>query len=314
MATAITVTGRGWDGVRQTIVLVLSLAPPVATALAFGTGTTFEEATRTDTGRPLIEPAGYAFIIWTLIYAGCVAYGVFQALPSQAGNQRLREIGYLTASAFLGTAAWLVMARFGWTWLTVVCIVWMLASLAPVFIRLTSRRASLTAAERWVVAFPLSVFTGWVTVATFANTAAALKESGWSDVGLSEPTWTVLMLLAAGSITAGVTVRSRGNIAYAATVVWAMVAIAVANLSPGQSTTVAAAAGTVAVVVVLSAIYARLARASGMTSRDASPGKPGPGRRSAIGPPLPTPGPAQDQGQERVPLNGQQNEHADRLE
>jgi hypothetical protein len=198
MPTDTSATVGHWDRFRQIFVLVLSLAPPVTTVLAFATGTTFEEATRSDGGKPLIEPAGYAFIVWTLIYGGSVAYGIFQALPSQAGNELFRRIGFFTASAFVGTSVWLLMARVGWIWLTVVCIVWMLAALAPVFVRFVSCEGALSAAERCVVVFPLSVFTAWVTVATFANSAAAVKDSGWADVGLSEQEWTVLMLAAGG--------------------------------------------------------------------------------------------------------------------
>lgn len=245
------------DRFRQLLVLFLSFCPPVVTVLAFGTGTTFEEATRSEAGRPLIEPAGYAFVIWTLIYAGSIAYGVFQAFPSQARNELFRRIGPFTASAFLSTSLWLVMARFKWIWLTVACIVWLLASLAPVFMQLMRRAASLTTRERWLVALPFSVFTAWVTVATFANTAAAVKDSGWAERWLPEQAWTVMMLVIAGLIASRVTAVSRGNRAYASTVVWAMAAITVANLEPGQSALVAATAGVVAVCVAGTLLHAR---------------------------------------------------------
>jgi translocator protein len=257
MTTDTSAMAERWDRFRQILVLVLSLAPPITTILAFATGTTFEEATRSDGGKPLIEPAGYAFIVWTLIYGGSVAYGIFQALPSQAGNELFRRIGFFTASAFVGTSVWLLMARFGWIWLTVVCIVWMLASLAPAFVWLVSYDSSLTLAERCLVVFPLSVFTAWVTVATFANTAAAVKDSGWADVGLSEQSWTVLMLAAAGLVACGATLFSRGNAGYALTVLWALAAIVVANLHPGQSTPVAVTAGLVGGAVALVLHYAR---------------------------------------------------------
>jgi hypothetical protein len=261
MTTETSKHSKGWDCFRQIFVLVLSLAPPITTVLAFGMGTSFEEATRSEYERPLIEPAGYAFIIWTLIYTGCIAYGVFQALPSQRDSEFLRRIGFPTASALLGTAAWLVMARLGLIWLTVVCIVWMLISLVPVFLKFRANGTSSTVMERCLVVFPLSVFTAWVTVATFANTAAALKNTGWADVGLSEPAWTVLMLLAAGLLACGATIVSHGNFGYALTVIWAFAAIVVANLDRGQSTVVAAISGAAGVMVVMSLVYARLVAA-----------------------------------------------------
>lgn len=39
-------------------------------------------------------PAGYVFSIWSLIYLGLIAYAVFQILPSQRENPRLRQTGW----------------------------------------------------------------------------------------------------------------------------------------------------------------------------------------------------------------------------
>ena len=236
------------DYTRQLLNLVLSIGMPATTALAFATGTSFEEATRSDVGEPMIVPAGYAFAIWTLIYGGCVAYGVYQFGAARRDDPLLCGIGFFTASAFLGTCAWLVFARFNLVWFTVGCIVWMLVSLAGAFRGILTHPRRFTAAEHWLVVMPVSVFLGWVTVATFANTAAALKVSGWLDVGLPERGWTVLMLLAAGAIASVVVVASRGNAWYAGTIAWALVAIVVANVVR-QNPGVAAAAGAMAVVV-----------------------------------------------------------------
>ena len=37
--------------------------------------------------------AGYVFSIWLPIYLGLIAYAIFQALPAQKENPRLRSIG-----------------------------------------------------------------------------------------------------------------------------------------------------------------------------------------------------------------------------
>jgi hypothetical protein len=250
------------DRFRQVLNLVLGVGMPVVTALAFGTGTTFSEATRSNVGEPRIVPAGYAFVIWTLIYGGCVGYGLYQFGAGRRDDPLLRRMGWFTASAFLGTCAWLVFARFNLTWLTVVCIVWMLASLAGAFRPLLHVGRPLTAAEHWLVLMPVSVFLGWVTVATFANTAAALKRSGWLDAGMGEQNWTVLMLLAASAIASAVVVVSRGNLWYAGTIAWALVAIVVANVYRDPDRTVAAVAALAAVGVALVLVYARVLRGS----------------------------------------------------
>ena len=244
------------DRLRQVLVLLLTLAQPVTTFLAFALGTSFEEATRSDAGAPLLEPAGYAFSVWTLIYGSCLGYGIYQALPSQRNNLLSRRTGFPAASAFAGTCAWLLFARFNLTWGTVACILWMLASLAVAFRRVVALAPPRNAAERWLVVMPISVFTGWVSAAVFANTAAALKVSGWHDLALPEAAWAVVMLLAAGTAGAWLTVASRGNAYYALTVVWALVAIAVANLA-GRSPAVAVAAAAMASLVLAALVFSR---------------------------------------------------------
>ena len=258
MSTVVS-SGTHRDVIRQVLTLVLPLAQPITTALCFGLGTGFDEATRSGVGEPPIIPAGYTFTIWALIYAGAIAYGAYQALPSRQTDPLLRRVGWSSASAFLGTSAWLVMARFGLTWLTVACIVWMMASLAVILHRFVREGAPRTAAERWFVVAPMSLFAGYVTAATFANTAAALKGSGWMAPGASETAWSVAMLVAAGVIGAWATLATRGNAAYALAIVWALGGIVAANtIERAENLPVAATACSMAVLVAGALARARI--------------------------------------------------------
>jgi hypothetical protein len=257
MSTA-TLARAHHDLERQALSLVLAFAQPITTVLCFSTGTTFDQATRTDVGEPPIIPAGYTFTIWTLIYAGAIAYGLYQAAPTRRHDPLLRRIGLPAAAAMLGTSIWLVMARFGLYWLTVACIIWMMVSLAIVLRDFVRTGAPRSVAERWLVVAPLSLFAGYVTAATFANTAAAMKNSGWMTAGASETAWSVMMLLAGGGIGAWGTCATRGNAAYALAIVWALIGIVVANtLERAQNGPVALTAGFMAVVVALALFHAR---------------------------------------------------------
>jgi hypothetical protein len=258
--SAVTSSETYRDRTRQALNLVLALAQPVTTILCFSLGTSFEEATQSDRGEPPIIPAGYTFTIWTAIYAGAIIYAIYQALPSRRTDPLLRRIGWPTASAFLGTSIWLVMARLNLTWMTVVCIFWMMASLAVVLREFVREGAPRTAAERWLVVAPLSLFAGYVTAATFANPAAAMKGSGWMTPGASETAWSVGMLLAAGLIAAWATLATRGNVAYALAIVWARAGIIVANtIERAPNPPVALTAGAMAVVVAAALAWARVA-------------------------------------------------------
>src|SRR5512147_3227802 len=60
-----------------------------------------------DRFRVYFVPAGYVFSIWGIIYIGWIAFTIFQFLPSQKENPRLRWLGYLFAISNVLNAAWL---------------------------------------------------------------------------------------------------------------------------------------------------------------------------------------------------------------
>jgi translocator protein len=83
------------DIIRQAVNVLATIAVltvnGLANALPFNDLTTGEVSDRFDV---YFVPAGYVFSIWGLIYLGLIAFTVYQALPSQRENPRLRRIGY----------------------------------------------------------------------------------------------------------------------------------------------------------------------------------------------------------------------------
>lgn len=104
-------------------------------------------------------------------------------------------------------------------------------------------------AEVWAVRFPLSVFAGWVSAASFVNIAAASKyynfTAGIGEVGLS---YVLLVCCAAFALKVCSTMTSASL--YAASVVWAMVGIIASTPPLGISITAAGIALCVVCVVI----------------------------------------------------------------
>lgn len=246
------------DHLRQALNVVLSVSQVVAIVWAFAIKPSFSFDVLPQDNPPVI-PAGYAFTIWFVIYAGCVAYAVYQALPAQREKTLLRRIGWWSTAAFLSSTLWAVTTGLGWYLITNVLIFALFASLLGALIVLIKHQAQLTVAERLLVKMPLSIYLGYVTVATVANTAATLKQQYGvvTPLGLSETTWVVVMLVIAGLLAAFTTVRSRGNAGYALAVVWALIGIAVANVTNQPNTVVAFTASGMAAFVALALLAAR---------------------------------------------------------
>lgn len=240
------------DRIRQIVnvlaVLFTIAINGLANALPLNGVTTGEISDRFDV---YFVPAGYVFSIWGVIYLALVAFAVYQALPSQRDNPGLRRVGYLFAMSCVANVAWLFLWHYEVFSLTIVAMVALLLLLIAIYLRLGIGRTRASTAERWFVRLPFSIYLGWVTVATIANATSLLDYLNWAGWGISPELWTVIMLVAATGITAGV-VFTRGDIAYGLVIVWAFAGIAVKHAdTPIVST--AAWAATVAVALVTAA-------------------------------------------------------------
>jgi translocator protein len=247
---------------RQLLViaaLVVMIATNVlANALPLNNQTTGEISARF----PIyFEPAGYVFSIWGLIYLGLIVYAVYQALPAQQHNPRLRVIAYPFIFSCLANTTWLFLWHYNFFTLTQAAMVALLLALILIYRRLAAGRPAASRAEKWAVHLPFSVYLGWVTVATVANTSIVLYDWGWRGGGIGEPAWAVIMLLVTAVLTFTILWR-HGDVAYALVIIWAATGIAVKQ---SDSSLVAGTAMAVAIVAAVG-IAASLIRSARLRS------------------------------------------------
>ncbi len=199
-------------------------------------------------------PAGYVFSIWSLIYIGLIAYAVYQALPSQRENPRLRATGWLFVASGIANIAWLFFWHYNIFVLTIVAMLLLLGLLVAIFLRLGIGRETVSTQMKWSVHIPFSIYLGWITVATIANASNVLYDLGWNGAPLAPEVWTVIMLAAALIITATMLVTRR-NIAYALVIVWASIGIAVKQVGVALVPTTAwIVAGLVVLLIIGTAL------------------------------------------------------------
>lgn len=202
-------------------------------------------------------PAGYVFSIWGLIYLGLLAFTVYQALPSQRDNPHVKRIGLLYTLSGIANIVWLFLWHYEVFNFTLVAMLGILGSLIAIFLTLWSGREEMTAADRWAILVPFSVYLGWISVATVANATQLLYYINWRGWGISNEAWAVVMLVVAAAIAGAMALR-HGNLAYAAVFVWAYIGIAVKHNSVAVVAVPAAVlAGVVGVVGVAGALKNR---------------------------------------------------------
>lgn len=171
-------------------------------------------------------PAGYVFSIWGLIYLGLIAFAIFQALPAQRENPRLRATGWWIALGGLANSAWIFLWHYEQFPLTILVMLLLLVTLMVTYVRLGIGKTSVPSAETWAVRLPFSIYLGWITVATVANATSLLDYLKWDGFGIAPEIWMVIML-AAVLVIAALMSFTRRDVAYTAVILWALAGIGI---------------------------------------------------------------------------------------
>jgi len=232
-----------WVGIVATIVV-----NALANALPINNQATGDIANQFK-GQNYWLPAGYVFAIWGLIYLGLVAYAVYQSLPSQRENPRLRMIGWPFVVSCVANIVWLLFFHYDQFALSMVAMLLVLAALIVIYLSLNNRKSVATPGERWAVRLPFSIYLGWITVATVANAAHVLVSMGWTGGILGPLPWLILMFLVAIALAATMAVQRR-DLAYQLVLLWAFIGIAV-NYSNVTGVLISSVVAAIAVGVIV---------------------------------------------------------------
>jgi len=202
----------------------------------------------------LLTPAGTAFSIWSVVYAGLVAYVVVQWLPDRAASPRHRAIGWLAAASLVLNALWLVAALQGFLWTSVAVIVVLLAVLVEIVRRLTRHPGPDGLVERVAVDGAFGLYLGWVSVAVVANIAASSADDGQARTGTAAVVVSVLALVLVAAVAAVWAGRYGARVAVALAQSWGLAWVAVNRLSGAPESVPVGVAAVAAAIVPLAAV------------------------------------------------------------
>ncbi|MCU0902010.1 MAG: hypothetical protein MUC82_16210 [Cypionkella sp.] len=188
--------------------------------------------------RPAVQPAGYAFSIWSVIYLWLIlhaGYGFWKRAHSADWDAvRLPLIASLV---------------IGMVWLAIAANYPIIATIGILFMLVTAMIAFFQADEfydRWMLSAPLAIYAGWLSAAAAVSTGVVL-----AGYGLLTNTESALVMIAIVFGVAGMVQWLRPYMPiYGITVVWALIGIVVANANDNlivAGTAAAAAAGMAAV-------------------------------------------------------------------
>jgi hypothetical protein len=205
----------------------------------------------------LIIPANYAFIIWGIIYLGLFAFGIYQILPSQRNEYYLRKTGYFIIFASVAQIIWVYLFLSRLFTLSLLAMVLILLPLIAAYrsldistVSTVNIRINISKWFKWCVRFPISIYLGWISVATIVNVAFVLSTLNWNGWGVSAENWAITMTLVA-TIVSLLVILLRRDIAYSSVTVWALVAIAVKHWDVSNLRIVALACAFILFILIL---------------------------------------------------------------
>jgi len=199
---------------------------------------------------PAVQPAGYAFAIWGVIYIwlAVLAAAAFKLRRDAADWQHAA----LPLAVSLGPGAvWLWLAGFSPLGATAL-IYWMLGTALWTLMRAPAR-------DRWLFLAPVGLYAGWLTAAAHVSLGVVL--GGYGVLGTTASA--IASIALALAVALAVLARRPQAVEYGVAVVWALIGIVVANAGANTAVVTVAVAGMAIVAgVVLRSLRTGRARAA----------------------------------------------------
>jgi len=182
----------------------------------------------------LFVPAGFTFSIWGVIYLLLAIFIVYQLVYAFRKNTQnssfLEKIGILFFTSSLANLSWVFAWHFELVSISLFLMLILLVSLMTIYVKLQIGRSDSSKSEKYFVHLPFSVYLGWITIATIANTTALLVNLGWNRFGFSEQFWTVAVIIIGIAISLTILLY-RKDIFYCLVVDWALFGILMKRLT-----------------------------------------------------------------------------------
>ncbi|TDL78135.1 hypothetical protein E2L08_12615 [Palleronia sediminis] len=219
------------------LIVLLALAFALSPAFTSSFGGFAPDAFPVPQTDPPVQPAGYAFAIWGIIYLWLLAHAGFGAWARRAAPGWAATRAPLAVSLAVG-AVWIPVANASPLW-----------AAALILVMLAGAVAALLRAGRgdpWLLDTPLGLYAGWLTAA--ASVSVGLVLAGWGILGAVPA---ALVAIALAAVIGLPVLARRPSPGYALALIWALIAVVVQNAAGPWLVAGAAMAAIAAVAAVM---------------------------------------------------------------
>jgi translocator protein len=244
------------DRVRAICVAVTAVAQVLAAPLTrWALGPRSNTGAISDANANPVTPADYAFAVWGLIYAACLALAIYQLLPSQQERSVHRQTGWWLAGAFTVAALWVPVFGTGSLWLAQVLIVILVGYLLVAARAFVLVGPASNVAEEILLRLPVMIYLGWATLAAAAGFATTFRSWGMPASARWVNEIGVVLVLSATIMSLLVVGRLVAVLGFLLTACWALFAVALVT----QSNSIRNAA-VIAIVIMIAVVIGRTVR------------------------------------------------------
>ena len=185
---------------------------------------------------PPVQPEGYAFAIWGVIYLWLIVgmgFGLWKRRDDALWHPMRTA---LVPSLAVGTI-WLAVALKSPVWAAVLIWFMLISALIALF------RSPIQ--DRWFAALPLGLYAGWLSAASCVSLGLLAAGYGYLD----ETTAALAALFLALVLTSAIQSRLGRAPSYGIGVIWALVAVVVHNVGANSTVAALATGGALALIM-----------------------------------------------------------------
>lgn len=153
-----------------------------------------------DQNESFIQPAGYVFSIWGLIYILLFIWIIRIFFTHYQGVYE--RVNYWLVGNFVLNALWIFVFTQEWLLVSNIVIIGLLITLIVIYKKMTKVQG------HWFDRFPFSIYLGWVSIATIVNIVTWVVGNGVEELfGLNEYQWTLVLLVIATALAVWLAVK-----------------------------------------------------------------------------------------------------------
>jgi len=178
----------------------------------------------------LVTPIPLTFGAWVFVYAGLLAYAIYQVMPDQRTQEYQERISYWLATSSILNMLWVYAWHQGNKVVSFFLLLLQLACLGWIYYRLEIGKRDANAIERLLVHLPISAHSAWTLIVTALSLFYFVDPLKWNNPNLPLPVFASLIIWGVAVVGIYLVLR-RGELAFPVLIIWTMAGIAIQQLS-----------------------------------------------------------------------------------